>query len=170
MIRTRAEAYRILGLNPNATGEQIKIAYKEMVKKYHPDVTGNDDSTVYNLVVEAYEFLTGNTVANGNRIVENRTPRVTPTGNVNGGSQFRKTASKSDYAAFQKKIKRQQKQKAVEFEQKQKEYSEKIKKQDADYKRAMDAIEAIRAARAIEAMVWANGLGKEKGHDTKEPE
>ncbi|MBN2851856.1 MAG: J domain-containing protein [Clostridia bacterium] len=29
--------YSVLGISPGATDEQIKAAYKEMVKKYHPD-------------------------------------------------------------------------------------------------------------------------------------
>ena len=31
------DPYKILGVNHNATEEQIKDAYKELVKKYHPD-------------------------------------------------------------------------------------------------------------------------------------
>ena len=29
--------YEILGVPENATDEQVKEAYKELVKKYHPD-------------------------------------------------------------------------------------------------------------------------------------
>ena len=31
------DPYSILGVNPNATDEEIKAAYKNLVKKYHPD-------------------------------------------------------------------------------------------------------------------------------------
>ena len=31
------DPYEVLGLNPNATDEEIKAAYHELVKKYHPD-------------------------------------------------------------------------------------------------------------------------------------
>jgi DnaJ-class molecular chaperone len=31
------DPYAILGVSPNATNEQIKIAYRDLVKKYHPD-------------------------------------------------------------------------------------------------------------------------------------
>ena len=29
--------YGILGINKNATDDEVKAAYKEMAKKYHPD-------------------------------------------------------------------------------------------------------------------------------------
>ena len=29
--------YEVLGIKENATDEEIKAAYKELVKKYHPD-------------------------------------------------------------------------------------------------------------------------------------
>lgn len=31
------DPYKVLGLEPGATDEQVKSAYKELVKKYHPD-------------------------------------------------------------------------------------------------------------------------------------
>ncbi len=31
------DAYKILGVSPNASDEEVKRAYKELVKKYHPD-------------------------------------------------------------------------------------------------------------------------------------
>ena len=35
------DLYGILGVNKNATDEEIKKAYKKLAKQYHPDVTGN---------------------------------------------------------------------------------------------------------------------------------
>ena len=37
-----SDPYRILGLNPGASEDEVKKAYKSLAKKYHPDVTGND--------------------------------------------------------------------------------------------------------------------------------
>jgi hypothetical protein len=33
-----ADLYKILGISPSASGEKIKSAYRELVKKYHPDL------------------------------------------------------------------------------------------------------------------------------------
>ncbi len=39
-----SDPYQVLGLNSNATEEEVKKAYKTLAKKYHPDVAGNDPS------------------------------------------------------------------------------------------------------------------------------
>ncbi|MBE5912052.1 J domain-containing protein [Pseudobutyrivibrio sp.] len=156
MIRTRQEACSVLGLTIYATNSQVKTAYKELVKKYHPDVTGSNDVTMYEQITEAYQFLM--TESKGKVMTHSR---------VVGKPQQRTTASNADYAAFQKKAARQKQKKAEEFAQKQKEFADKAKKQEADYKRAMEAIDAIRAARTLQAMIWANGLGKNNGDNEK---
>lgn len=48
--------YDILGINKNATQDDIKKAYREMCKKYHPDRTGGDDTKIKE-VNEAYDTL-----------------------------------------------------------------------------------------------------------------
>ena len=156
MIRTRQEACSALGLSASASDIQIKAAYKDLVKKCHPDVTGSGDVTMYNRITEAYQFL----------MSESKGKVLTHT-KVVGKSTSRTTASNAEYAAFQKKAARQRQRKAQEFEEKQKELAAKLEKQEADYKRAMEAIDAIRAARAIEAMIRANDLGKNNGNETK---
>ncbi|MCR5194936.1 MAG: J domain-containing protein [Pseudobutyrivibrio sp.] len=150
MIRTRQEACGILGLSANATTSQIKMAYKDLVKKCHPDVTGKNDATAYNRITEAYQFLMAE--AKGKVLTHTKVVGKTKT-------SHRKTASNADYAAFQKKAAKQKAKKAQEFEQKQREFSAKIAKQEADYKRVMEAIDAIKAARIIEAMIRANDPG-----------
>jgi DnaJ-domain-containing protein 1 len=62
---SRAEALRVLGLDANATPEEIKRAYREMTKKFHPDVHAGSSRDVQELAEEkmrqvnaAYEVLT----------------------------------------------------------------------------------------------------------------
>ena len=31
------DPYKVLGINPNATDDEVKAAYREMARKYHPD-------------------------------------------------------------------------------------------------------------------------------------
>jgi DnaJ-class molecular chaperone len=48
--------YLILGINSDATSDQIKEAYRRKVKKYHPDHFG-EDSSPFLKVQEAYQVL-----------------------------------------------------------------------------------------------------------------
>lgn len=49
--------YDLLGISRNATKEEIKIAYKKLVKKYHPDVNKNVDENIIKSLNEAKEIL-----------------------------------------------------------------------------------------------------------------
>ena len=40
----RRELYRILEISSEASTEELKDAYRRLVKKYHPDITGNGAS------------------------------------------------------------------------------------------------------------------------------
>ncbi|MGB6300478.1 MAG: J domain-containing protein [Rivularia sp. (in: cyanobacteria)] len=55
-------AYNILGLKPDASSEQIKQAYKKLVKKWHPDLFVNQPQLAkakekIRLINEAYGIL-----------------------------------------------------------------------------------------------------------------
>ena len=51
--------YTILGIDASATPEQIKDAYRESAKKYHPDIVGSEDPNAdkFRDVMEAYAVL-----------------------------------------------------------------------------------------------------------------
>lgn len=52
-----AEAYRTLGLDPDADESAVKRAYREKVKNVHPDTDGGDEES-FKAVTAAYERLT----------------------------------------------------------------------------------------------------------------
>ena len=51
--------YKILGIEKQATEEQIKKAYRKLAKKYHPDVVKDDPAKQERMyeIQEAYECL-----------------------------------------------------------------------------------------------------------------
>lgn len=51
--------YRILGLTSSATSDEIRMAYKRLVRKYHPDLHPNDSMIhkVFGEIKEAYDVL-----------------------------------------------------------------------------------------------------------------
>jgi len=50
--------YKVLGLAPSATAEDIKRTYKKLARKYHPDVSDEPDAQQkFQEVSEAYEVL-----------------------------------------------------------------------------------------------------------------
>ncbi|WP_314089465.1 J domain-containing protein [Shinella sp. M31] len=54
-----AKAFDTLGLAANATGDDIKTAYKTLVKKHHPDANGGDRGSEerFRAVIQAYQLL-----------------------------------------------------------------------------------------------------------------
>lgn len=49
--------YAILGIPPNADEETIRIAYRALARRYHPDVGEGSSSEKFREVVDAYETL-----------------------------------------------------------------------------------------------------------------
>lgn len=49
--------YTILNVPPSATAEEIRVAFRDAAKKYHPDQGGVDDGQRFRQLTEAYETL-----------------------------------------------------------------------------------------------------------------
>lgn len=51
--------YKLLGIKSTASSEEIKRAYYKLARKYHPDQSDNDDSTLdkFLLIKQAYQIL-----------------------------------------------------------------------------------------------------------------
>ena len=61
MIRRFYDYYQLLGLNVHASVEDIKRAYRQKARLYHPDINHAPDAKdKFILVTEAYEFLIAN--------------------------------------------------------------------------------------------------------------
>lgn len=49
--------YQILGVDEEASGEEIRSAYRRLVRRYHPDLGGDAEAEKFRRVQEAYETL-----------------------------------------------------------------------------------------------------------------
>src|SRR5665647_1274920 len=58
-MAAKRDYYEVLGISQSATPEEIKKAYRQNAKKYHPDVNREDENAEqkFKEVAEAYEIL-----------------------------------------------------------------------------------------------------------------
>ena len=56
---TKNNYYEVLGLESNASTDDIKKAYRKLSLKHHPDRTQNDPNSceIFQMINEAYETL-----------------------------------------------------------------------------------------------------------------
>lgn len=66
------DSCKTLGLQTTTDKYEIKLAYRKMAKKYHPDVNKSDDATQkFQKINEAYEFLSDENIERYKRIKNN---------------------------------------------------------------------------------------------------
>jgi DnaJ-domain-containing protein 1 len=52
------DLYQVLGLNPGASGAEIKSAYRRLARRYHPDVSASPDAAArFVRISQAYQIL-----------------------------------------------------------------------------------------------------------------
>ena len=49
--------YDVLGVAPDAGAEEIKRAYRQLARRYHPDISGDDRGAAFKEIAHAYDVL-----------------------------------------------------------------------------------------------------------------
>jgi molecular chaperone DnaJ len=49
--------YDVLGVSPDASADEIKRAYRQLARRYHPDISGDDRAVAFVEAARAYETL-----------------------------------------------------------------------------------------------------------------
>lgn len=49
--------YDVLGVSPDAGAEEIKRAYRQLARRYHPDISGEDRGAAFKELARAYDVL-----------------------------------------------------------------------------------------------------------------
>lgn len=49
--------YQVLGVSPNARADEIRRAYRQLARRYHPDISGDEHAGASRAAAEAYEVL-----------------------------------------------------------------------------------------------------------------
>ena len=83
--------YQVLEISPTATAQEIKIAYRQLARKYHPDLNPGDRTAEdrFKLIVQAYHTLLSVQSQPNDSVATKTTPKTdtTPTSstsNTNG--------------------------------------------------------------------------------------
>jgi molecular chaperone DnaJ len=95
------DPYKVLGLSPGASQEEIKKAYRQMAKKYHPDLHPNDPKATekMNEINEAYDMLMNPEKYASRRQQQQQSQSRQQYGY--GQQQSRQTGQQSGYQSYQ---------------------------------------------------------------------
>ncbi len=157
-IQNRKEALAVLDLDENAGEEEIKAAYREMVRKYHPDENpGEDMRPFYDNVQKAYTFLQTHPAPPPMKIYGNQTMLETEAERrrermLQTERERRKTIRKKQ----EEKEKLAKKSRRIAYEREEEEYQRRSAEREKEYSEAMRQIKALRATRVLEAMMDQN--------------
>jgi DnaJ-class molecular chaperone len=69
--------YEVLGVSRDAGAEEIKRAYRQLARRYHPDISGDDRGSAFLELVRAYEVLND---PSRRRSYDDMLPRPLPAG------------------------------------------------------------------------------------------
>lgn len=72
------QAFKILELHPNASQTEVKKAFKELAKKYHPDVSNYDSTAKFQEINNAYEIAYRHAGKNKNMGRTRSSPKTKP--------------------------------------------------------------------------------------------
>src|SRR5699024_12118147 len=102
--------YHILGVEPDADDQTIKTAYRKLARKYHPDVSKEDDADQrFKQVAEDYEVLKdADTRAEYDQLrryrqsggFESRSDRRQPYGAGDAGGFYAEFGDQADFSEF----------------------------------------------------------------------
>ena len=91
MAATKRDYYEVLGVPRNATGDDIRRAYRRLARQYHPDVSSDPDAeSRFKEVNEAYEVLSN----------EERRARYDRFGHAGVNGQFGDMGGFGGFSAF----------------------------------------------------------------------
>lgn len=154
----------MLGLKPGATIEKIKTTYHKLMKAYHPDASGDQETNpLVFRIQEAYDYLMSNYnssyYASGHADSGSRKQGSTK---VYGSTSSMKNAAvrrqqMEDLQKAEKRMKKRQEEKKEAFLRD----AEKLR-QERQYQEAMDKIHAIRAGEVAAEIIQAMLRGELK--------
>lgn len=126
VFQEQREACRILGVSPSATSEEIKKAYRNLCKIYHPDRNSSPEAKkIYLEVQQAYVFLSQQRIqVKQPKIFYYQAPQATnPCGKIIGGNpkdreknNLREETARKLRQERHKRLKEQEEKKKQELE------------------------------------------------------